>query len=167
MARNKFLLLNQTKQDNKEEKKSNEEKALEECVEPNVNNFVATVYERKVYVGKVHDVDVDDSKAYIHFLTHTGTLNRNSKFRERKVIDDVWHSFDDNLCITPERVATKWALEICPEALDFVLEIFRTGNNVDDDVLNGNTVLYSLYSTYIFLILLYSCTFLTYFVRLF
>ena len=78
-----------------------------------------------VYVGKVHDVDVDDSKAYIHFLTHTGTLNRNNKFRERKVIDDVWLSFDDILCITPEPVATKRALEICPEALDFVLRNFQ------------------------------------------
>ena len=114
-----------TKQDNKEEKKCNEEKALEECVEPNVNDFVAAVYERKVYVGKVHDVDVDDSEAYIHFLTHTGTLNRNSKFREPKVIDDVWLSFDDILCITPEPVATKRALEICPEALDIVLRNFQ------------------------------------------
>ena len=65
MAGNKFLLLNQTKlqkQNNKEEKKCNEEKALEECAEPNVNNFVAAVYKWMVYVGKVHDVDVDDSK---------------------------------------------------------------------------------------------------------
>ena len=76
-----------------------------------------------MYVGKIHDVD--DSQAYIHFLAHNGTLIRNSKCREPKVMDDKWLSFDDILCINSEPVATKQLLEICPRALGIVPRNFQ------------------------------------------
>ena len=96
------------KKDNKRGTRRNEEKALQEPIEPNVNDFVAAFYERKVYVEKVHDVD--DNEAYIHFLAHNDTLTRNRKFRGPNIMDDVWLSFHDILCITPNPVATERAL---------------------------------------------------------
>ena len=75
------------KKDNKKEARGNDKKALEEPIEPNVNEFIAAVYERKVYVGNIHKIG--ENEAYIHFLAHNGTLTRNRKFREPKVMDDV------------------------------------------------------------------------------
>ena len=117
----------QDKKDNKKETRESAEKALEEPTELNVNGFVVAVYERKVYVGKVHGVD--DNEAYIHFLAHNGTLTRNSKFRDTKVMDDVWLSFVSILFITPEPEATKRALQ---RHLILFSEMFRNGRNIDN-----------------------------------
>ena len=51
------------KQDKKVNKKETRGKVLEEPSEQNVNDFIVAVYERMVYVGKVHGVD--DNEAYI------------------------------------------------------------------------------------------------------
>ena len=51
------------KQDKKDNKKETRGKVLEEPSEQNVNDFIVAVYERMVYVGKVHGVD--DTEAYI------------------------------------------------------------------------------------------------------
>ena len=51
------------KQDKKDNKKETRGKVLEEPSELNVNDFIVAVYERMVYVGKVHGVD--DNEAYI------------------------------------------------------------------------------------------------------
>ena len=51
------------KQDKKDNKKETRGKVLEEPSEQNVNDFIVAVYERMVYVGKVHGVD--DNEAYI------------------------------------------------------------------------------------------------------
>lgn len=91
-------------------------------IKPKVNDYVAAVYDDKVYIRKVHEVDDDD--AYIFFLQHNGNLTRNTKFKLPKKDDDVWLPFDDVLCIIPEPLATKRALEICPEALDMVVKEF-------------------------------------------
>ena len=104
-------------------KKVNSEEAIEDMVEPNVNDFVAGVYDRKVYIGKV--CEIDDMEAYIHFLSHNGNLSRNTKFKVPKVLDDVWLPFEDILCVMPEPVATKRALEICSEALDNAIKKFQ------------------------------------------
>ena len=51
------------KQDKKDNKKETRGKVLEEPSEQHVNDFIVAVYERMVYVGKVHGVD--DNEAYM------------------------------------------------------------------------------------------------------
>ena len=51
------------KQDKKVNKKEIRGKVLEEPSEQNFNDFIVAVYERMVYVRKVHGVD--DNEAYI------------------------------------------------------------------------------------------------------
>lgn len=59
------------------EKKDKEEEVSHAVIEPKVNDYVAAVYDRKVYIRKVQVVE--DNDAYIYFLQHNGTLTRNSK----------------------------------------------------------------------------------------
>ena len=68
MKPTKTVQLKIDKKDNKKETRGNGEKALEEPIEANVNEFFVAVYERKAYVGKVerkegvcHDIDENES----------------------------------------------------------------------------------------------------------
>ena len=95
-----------------------------ETVEPTIGDYVGAVCEKAVYIGLVNDMD--EEEAEIHFLRHNGKLHRQSKFKEPRVVDDVWVSLTDILCIIPEPNATKRnMLEICPEVLDSVLKKFE------------------------------------------
>ena len=85
-------------------------------IEPEIDDYVAVVYNGKVYIGKVQNVEEDE--VYIHFLSHNGNLARNSKFKVPEKDDDLWIALTDILCLTPEPVLGKRALEIRPEALD-------------------------------------------------
>lgn len=58
---NKIVKPKRDEKNNKKETRWNQEKALQELIEPNVNDFVAAAYEKKVYVEKVHDVEENEA----------------------------------------------------------------------------------------------------------
>ena len=78
---------------------------IEDVVVPDVNDFVAAVYDRKVYVGRA--IEVDDSDANISFYKHSGEITKNSAFREPDIKDEVWVDFANIICILPEPSETK------------------------------------------------------------
>ena len=54
----------------------------EAAIVPDINDHVTAGYDRKVYIGKV--LEIDDSDAKISFYEHAGTLSIGSIFREPK-----------------------------------------------------------------------------------
>ena len=52
---------------------------------------MAVGYDRKVYIGKVFEID--DSDAKISFYEYTGTLSIGSTFCEPKKRDEIWVDF--------------------------------------------------------------------------
>ena len=54
----------------------------EAAIVPDINDHVIAGYDRKVYIGKV--LEIDDSDAKISFYEHAGTLSIGSIFREPK-----------------------------------------------------------------------------------
>ena len=92
---------------------------------PEPSDYVAAIYAGKPYIGQVQEIDEEDKEAHINFLEHKGDLHRHSKFKVPKKEDKVWIPLLDIICIVPEPLATKRALEIFPEVLDSVLEKFR------------------------------------------
>ena len=70
---------------------SSSEKALkilenEAATVPDINDHMAAVTDRKVYIGK--ELEIDDSDAKISFYEHAGTLSIGSIFREPKKMDE-------------------------------------------------------------------------------
>ena len=66
---------------------------------PDINGHVAAVYDRKVYIGKV--LEMDDSDAKISFYEHSATLSVGSIFREPKKRDEIWVDLVNILCVVP------------------------------------------------------------------
>ena len=71
---------------------SREEKVVEiteneAAIVPDINDHVAAGYYRKVYIGKVFEID--DSDAKISFYEYTGTLSIGSTFCEPKKRDEI------------------------------------------------------------------------------
>ena len=60
---------------------------------------MTAVYDRKVYIGKV--LEIDDSDAKISFHEHATTLSIASIFREPKKRDEIWVDFVNILCVIP------------------------------------------------------------------
>ena len=61
-----------------------------------VDDYVATVYDCKAYVGKVDELDV-----HISFFAHKGDLSISTKFVIPKVPEEVWVANENILCIVP------------------------------------------------------------------
>ena len=71
---------------------SSSEKTLElpeseVAIVPDINDKVAAVYDRKVYIGKVPEIV--DSDAKISFYEHAETLSMGSIFHEPKERDEI------------------------------------------------------------------------------
>ena len=72
---------------------------------PQINEHVAAVYDRAVYVGRV--IDMDDSDAHITFYQHNGGITHTTVFRVPNRKDEVWVAHEDILCILPVPNDTK------------------------------------------------------------
>ena len=83
---------------------SSSEKAVEipeneAAIVLDINDHVAAVYDRKVYIGKM--LEFDDSDPKIPFYEHAGTLLKRSIFRESKKRDEIWLDFVNIQCAVP------------------------------------------------------------------
>ena len=81
---------------------SSTEKAVEipeneAAVGPDINDYVAAGYDRKVYIGKL--LEIDDSDAKISFSEHAETQSIGSIFHEPKKRDDIWVDFVNILLV--------------------------------------------------------------------
>ena len=54
---------------------------------PEAGDYVAAIYEQKLYIGQVEEIDEEDEEAHIDFLEHSGNLTRLSKFKKPKKVD--------------------------------------------------------------------------------
>ena len=74
---------------------------------PQLNDYVAAVYEgdKKVYIGKV--IDVDQTDVNVSFLEHKGEISRKSIFVEPRRKDKIWNELKNLLCILPAPLETK------------------------------------------------------------
>ena len=59
----------------------------QDVIVPEVNDLVAAMYDRKVYISKV--IDVDGTDANISFLAHKGEISSTSTFREPIYVDEI------------------------------------------------------------------------------
>ena len=91
---------------------------------PQLNDYVAAVYEgdKKVYIGKVTDVDQTDVN--VSFLEHQGEISRKSIFVELRKKDQVWIELKDLLCILPAPLETKRGKKFNEDVLVNVNEHF-------------------------------------------
>ena len=106
-----------------EEGQSSSNVTLVPTFEPPVGDYVGAVYDRKDSIGMVNDMDEDEAE--MHFLSHNGRLNRQTKFKQPKETDDVSVSLSDILCIVPEPTATKRSsFEMWPEVLENWLKLY-------------------------------------------
>ena len=72
---------------------SSSEKAVEipkneTAIVPDINDHVAAGHDRKIYIGKVLEIDHSDAK--ISFYEHSGTLSIGSIFSKPKKRDEIW-----------------------------------------------------------------------------
>ena len=77
----------------------------EVTIVPDINDHAAAEYDRKVYIGKV--LEIDDSDAKISFYEHVGTLSTGSVFREPKKRDEIWVDFVNILYVVPVPTETE------------------------------------------------------------
>ena len=77
----------------------------QDVIMPEVNDFVAVVYDRKVYTGKV--IEVDDTDANISFLANKGEISNTAVFRKPIYVDEIWMVFSNIVCILPTPSETK------------------------------------------------------------
>ena len=77
-------------------------------------------YDRKVYVGKV--LEIDDSDAKISFYENTGTLSIGSIFRELKKMDEICVDFVNILYVVPVPAETKRGEKLEKFVLENVME---------------------------------------------
>ena len=76
-----------------------------QAISPEIEDHVAAVYDRTVYVGKV--LEVNDSDAHITFYQHSRNITGLIVFRMPKCNDEVWITFNDILCVLPQPNDTK------------------------------------------------------------
>ena len=77
----------------------------EEAVVFDVNDYVAAVYDRRVYIGEI--TEVEESEANISFLDHKGEVSSNTVFREPIRKDEIWVERKNILCVLPAPTETK------------------------------------------------------------
>ena len=66
---------------------------------------MAAVYDRKVYIGKM--LEIDDSDAKISFYEHAGTLSIGRIFPEPRNWDEILVDFVNIMCFVPVPIETK------------------------------------------------------------
>ena len=89
---------------------SREEKVVEiteneAAIVPDINDHVAAGYYRKVYIGKV--LEIDDSDAKIAFCEHADALSTGSIFRKPKKRDQICVDYVNILHVVPVPAETK------------------------------------------------------------
>ena len=104
---------------------SSSEKAFEipekkAAIVPDINDYVPGRYDRKVYIGKV--LEIDDSDAKISFYENTGTLLIGSIFRELKKMDEICVDFVNILYVVPVPAETKRGEKLEKFVLENVME---------------------------------------------
>ena len=110
---------------------SSSEKAVEISeneadIVPDINDHVAAVCGRKVYIGKVLE---DDSDAKISFYQRAGTLSISPIFRKPKKRDEIWVGFVNILCGVPVPAETKRGKKFEKFVLENVVEKFSVWKN--------------------------------------
>ena len=88
---------------------------------------MAAGYDRKVYIGKVFEID--DSDAKISFYEYTGTLSIGSTICEPKKRDEIWVDFVNILYVVPVPAETKRGKKFEMFALENVMEKFLVWKN--------------------------------------
>ena len=106
---------------------SSSEKAVEipeneAAIVPDINDHVAAGYDRKVYIGKV--LQINNSDAKISFYEHAGTLSTGSIFREPKKSDEIWVDFVNILYVLPVPAEIKQGKKFEKFMLENVMENF-------------------------------------------
>ena len=77
----------------------------DEVIPPEKGDYVAAVYDNRVYVGRV--IEVNETDANITFFEHKGEISTSTVFREPRRRDEVWVENINTLCIVPEPTETK------------------------------------------------------------
>ena len=111
---------------------SSSEKAVkipenEADIVPYISDHVAAGYDRKIYIGKV--LEINDSDAKISFYEHAGTLSIGSIFREPKKRDEIWVDFVNILYGLPVPAETKRGKKFEKFMLENVMETFSVWKN--------------------------------------
>ena len=111
---------------------SSSEKAVkipenEADIVPDISDHVAAGYDRKIYIGKV--LEINDSDAKISFYEHAGTLSIGSIFREPKKRDEIWVDFVNILYGLPVPAETKRGKKFEKFMLENVMETFSVWKN--------------------------------------
>ena len=106
-------------------KKADEIPKNEAAIVPDINDHVAAVYDRKVYIGKV--LEIYDSDAKISFYEHSGTLSIGSVFRETKKRDEIWLDLINILCVVLVPAEIKRRKKFEKLVLENVMENFLYG----------------------------------------
>ena len=88
---------------------------------------MAAGYDRKVYIGKVFEID--DSDAKISFYEYTGTLSIGSTICEPKKRDEIWVDFVNILYDVPVPAETKRGKKFEKFVLENVMEKFPVWKN--------------------------------------
>ena len=77
----------------------------DEVILPEKGDSVAAVYDNRVYVGRV--IEVDETDANITFFEHKGEISTSTVFPEPRHRDEVWVENINILCVVPEPTETK------------------------------------------------------------
>ena len=81
------------------------EESNDEVILPEKGDYVAAVYDNRLYVGRV--IEVDETDANITFFEHKGEISTSTVFREPRRRDEVWVENINILCVVPEPTETK------------------------------------------------------------
>ena len=101
----------------------------EASIVPEINDHVAAGYDRKVYIGKV--LQIDDSDAKISFYEHAETLLIGSTFCEPKKKDEIWVDFVNILYVVLVLAETKRGKKFENFELENVMQKFHVWKNKD------------------------------------
>ena len=89
--------------------------SVDSPVLPDNGDFIAAVYEKKAYIGKV--IEVDEHDVNVAFLEHQGEISASTNFREPRRKDEVWIHNGNILCVVPEPLATKRGRKFMDDAI--------------------------------------------------
>ena len=89
---------------------------------PEINDHEAAGYDRKVYIGKVLEIDVSDAK--ISFYEHAWTLSIGSIFFEPKRRNKIWVDLINILYVVPVPAETKREKKFKKFVLENVIKQF-------------------------------------------
>ena len=99
----------------------------ETAIVPDINDHLAAVHDRKVYIGEVFEID--DSNAKISLHEYAGTLSIGSTFCEPKMRVEIWVEFVNILYVVPVSAETKRGKKFEKFLLQNVMEKFPVWKN--------------------------------------